>query len=463
MKSESSVYTCILQNRVKSIPLEDRDSPRWHSNDLAIKSIGNRLILDVDTDIGLHVVYCLYNLNDFTLQINRTFLLCDNQAVYIHLEPENIFLNPEENDMLQADLIWDCPLDKLHRGNKFHVTCNVTYQWPSGIKPIQFTDRLDLIELQAGFARFICFNEESQYSQIFDRKIFDEGDFHTQCIPTKTILLEQTVQTKHQLCVRELNRTEPWISAIPEEEWPSQPFDCFDPQGVLTITNGILHLTDRHVPGGQYRIVCSGTQDGTLLTLVDSTIQLVVIPKWKFFVLDSSIQPGFGFQSVTQTTMNSELLELSNVVCTLPGLPQIGQLRNGAHNYPTVTLESATFGKQSGLHVVRCETLDGLVVRETLLSVVAPNDVKLMIFGANHTIHRQGDSFSYFCQVFQPFWISSLVQPKFVPPYPTGLELYKNRAILKKNIPLGEHHLTCILDENGLYARINMTFKVVRK
>ncbi|TPP65732.1 hypothetical protein FGIG_03283 [Fasciola gigantica] len=270
--------------------------------------------------------------------------------------------------MVQAKLNWNCPADKVPTFAGFPVECNVTYQWPDGVKRITFVDRIATSQLQPGFAQFNCFNKDSHYSQLFDRKIYNLEDFHTECLPSAFFVLGHTNRSSYRLCFRELNRTEPWISLIPEQDWPTQSIDCTETKNMLKIENGYLHLTN-DTQAGQYQVVCTEYGIGTQITIVDSTVQLVALPKQNFFVLDGSVQPSFAFQS-TDRSMKTQLIDTPDITCNLTTAPQIRFTMNEAEQ-PTLELDSTAFESTSAVHVVQCQALRGELVRSISLNLVA--------------------------------------------------------------------------------------------
>lgn len=192
----------------------------------------------------------------------------DDANVSIAITPEHILLNAKETNMVQAKLIWDCPAHKLTEFSGFTVQCNITYRWPDGVAPITFVDRIMVNQLQVGYAQFHCFSSDSHYSQLFDRRIFDVKDFHTECLPTVYIFLGQFNQTSYQLCSRELNRTEPWISTIPEKNWPKLPVNCSESNQKLKIENGHIRVDGQIPEAGRYKVICADSNAESIVTLI---------------------------------------------------------------------------------------------------------------------------------------------------------------------------------------------------
>ncbi|KAA3680750.1 uncharacterized protein DEA37_0012505 [Paragonimus westermani] len=463
--SESYVYTCRLINTKKPGDQTLMAEPQWiaRKSDERIKLHANFLFIDSQTGIGRHSMMCVYVAPGRLLKLAKDFFVCDkNNDIEILLTPKSTILTGHSADHVSAQLEYICSNDpKIMRYTKsLTVKCEVKYTDMFNNQRLTFQSRIAFNQLPAGEANFDCHNEETGYSAQFRRIILPPEEFELWCHPHK-IVNTQLYNAHMRMCAKNLKQVQPWTTVFPVNKWPAVPVKCNDTAGQLEFSEQNFLVVRPTPPAGIYHIVCDGGRFSKDILLLDSTVRLTTKPERHFVILglDKSIVLAFTYRP--GSTDGFVFIEDIPMNCFL-GERMLKTGNNGSTEYFEVLLDEETFGNESKVRQLRCETLDGQLSGTVDLLVVLFAHLELTIIGAWHTFHEFGTSFSYTCYVSRPPEIADQARTEWVK---TQEDLHIHTegptATLQPELGPGDYKISCAFKQGGHAISKILAVKVI--
>ncbi|KAF5402459.1 hypothetical protein PHET_04157 [Paragonimus heterotremus] len=464
--SESYVYTCRLINTKKPGNQTLLAEPQWiaRKSDEKIKLHANFLFIDSETGIGRHPMVCVYVAPERLLTLAKDFFVCDkNSDIDILLTPKSTILTGHFADHVSAQLKYTCSNDpEITRYTKsLTVKCEVKYTDMFNNQRLTFQSRIAFNQLPAGEANFDCHNEESGYSAQFRRIILPPEEFELQCHPHK-IVNTKLYNAVMRMCAKNLKQVKPWTSVFPVNKWPTVPVKCSDTAEQLKFSEENFLVVRPTPPAGIYHIVCDGGRFSKDILLLDSTVRLTTKPERHFVTLgvDTSIVLAFSYKP--GSTDEFVFIEDIPMNCFL-GERMLKRVSNRSAEYTEVLLDGETFGNESRVQQIRCETLDGQLSGTMDLLVILFTRLELTIIGAWHTFHEFGTSFSYTCYVNRPPEIAGQARTEWVK---TREDLHIHvdgpTATLQPELGPGDYEISCVFKQGGHVTSKKLAVKVVR-
>ncbi|KAF8566055.1 hypothetical protein P879_03303 [Paragonimus westermani] len=463
--SESYVYTCRLINTKKPGDQTLMAEPQWiaRKSDERIKLHANFLFIDSETGIGRHSMMCVYVAPGRLLKLAKDFFVCDkNSDIEILLTPKSTILTGHSADHVSAQLEYTCSNDpKIMRYTKsLTVKCEVKYTDMFNNQRLTFQSRIAFNQLPAGEANFDCHNEETGYSAQFRRIILPPEEFELSCHPHK-IVNAQLYNVHMRMCAKNLKQVQPWTTVFPVNKWPAVPVKCNDTAGQLEFSEPNGLVVRPTPPAGIYHIVCDGGRFSKDILLLDSTVRLTTKPERHFVILglDKSIVLAFTYRP--GSTDGFVFIEDIPMNCFL-GERMLKTVSNGSTEYFEVLLDEGTFGNESKVRQLRCETLDGQLSGTVDLLVVLFARLELTIIGAWHTFHEFGTSFSYTCYVSRPPEIAGQARTEWVKTQEDiHIHIEGPTATLQPELGPGDYKISCAFKQGGHAISKILAVKVI--